>query len=217
MNKNPLFPSTITQKIQLIEKHYLYTFDRVTQFIPGQALSLALSDDGEERYYSIASPPGTALSILFNLVEEGSLTPELARKGVGDTLWLSPPFGTFYTHQRPITMVATGTGIAPFLCMVKSHKDTQGIQLIHGARKKTDFLFSEIFMSKLADQYIRCASMDDSPGLYPGRLTNYLQETPLDPTRHFLICGSPEMVVNVRELLIGKGVKHEHILSEIYF
>jgi ferredoxin--NADP+ reductase len=114
-------------------------------------------------------------------------------------------------------MVATGTGIAPFISMIKAYQDLSDLILIHGARRKEDFLFSEIFMSCLGKNYHRCASQDQSEGLYPGRLTAFLEVEKLNLQSHFLLCGSPEMVVSSREILINRGIKHENILSEIYF
>jgi hypothetical protein len=48
MNQNPLFPAKITQKVDLQKDNYFVVFDRVIQFIPGQALSLSL-EEGETK------------------------------------------------------------------------------------------------------------------------------------------------------------------------
>ena len=33
----------------------------------------------------------------------------------------------------------------------------------------------------------------------------------------YYLCGSADMVVEVRDILIGKGIPFGHIISEIYF
>ena len=33
----------------------------------------------------------------------------------------------------------------------------------------------------------------------------------------YYLCGNPEMVVEVRDIILGKGVDFENIIAEIYF
>jgi len=66
--------------------------------------------------------------------------------------------------------------------------------------------------------YIRCCSQEEGPGLYPGRLTAYLKDLKTLPTAQmYYLCGSAEMVVETRDILISKGIPFANILSEIYF
>ena len=54
--------------------------------------------------------------------------------------------------------------------------------------------------------------------VYFGRLTNWLKEQkelPLDIK--YYLCGNPEMVVEVRDILVSKGISFNNIISEIYF
>lgn len=51
-----------------------------------------------------------------------------------------------------------------------------------------------------------------------GRLTNYIEYLlDFQQTENYYLCGSAEMVVDVRNLLIGKGVPFNNIITEIYF
>jgi ferredoxin--NADP+ reductase len=62
------------------------------------------------------------------------------------------------------------------------------------------------------------ARLKDDQGVYSGRVTQYLQEQArLDPNLKYYLCGSAEMVVEARDILISKGIPFEHIISEIYF
>jgi ferredoxin--NADP+ reductase len=90
--------------------------------------------------------------------------------------------------------------------------------LIHGGRFTHSFFFEKEFDPILKGKYIRCCSQEEGEGLYNGRLTRYLQDIEIFPEdcRYFL-CGSPEMVVEVRDLLIDKGVAFNKIVAEIYF
>ena len=90
--------------------------------------------------------------------------------------------------------------------------------LIHGGRKDENFYFSDILEKLLGQNYIRCASQQTGTTFYNGRLTQWLRDVrqlPVDAK--FYLCGSPEMVVEVRDLLISKGAAFHNIISETYF
>ena len=70
----------------------------------------------------------------------------------------------------------------------------------------------------MGDNYIRCCSGENNESVYAGRVSSYLEEqTDLDPELKYYLCGSAEMVVETRDILIGKGVPFGQIISEIYF
>jgi ferredoxin--NADP+ reductase len=49
-------------------------------------------------------------------------------------------------------------------------------------------------------------------------VTGYLESLPeLDPAIKYYICGSAEMVVDTRDILLAKGIPFGQIISEIYF
>jgi len=49
-------------------------------------------------------------------------------------------------------------------------------------------------------------------------VTDYLAQHPALPTdRPYYLCGSEVMVVEVRDLLIARGIPFTRIFSEIYF
>ena len=70
----------------------------------------------------------------------------------------------------------------------------------------------------MGDNYIRCCSAESDHGVYSGRVTDYLEEqASLDPDLKYYLCGSAEMGVEARDILISKGIPFHHIISEIYF
>ncbi|MBP7613008.1 MAG: hypothetical protein KA753_07600, partial [Paludibacter sp.] len=68
--------------------------------------------------------------------------------------------------------------------------------------------------------YVRCCSQQQDTQNYKGRLTAWLldyQNLPTNTNCQFYLCGSPEMVVQVRDILIEKGIPFHNIVSETYF
>jgi ferredoxin--NADP+ reductase len=219
-NKNDiqLVPFRISRKVQLAEDVYLISFPKKHGFMAGQVVAVSLSDDQTPRLYSIAS--GIAdpeISILFNLKKDGLLSPKLAGCVEGDQILVSAPFGNFTCREEKACWIASGTGIAPFASMFFSNQ-WEGKTLIHGGRTAGSFYFQEDIVPVMKENYIRCCSQEKGPGLYPGRLTSFLQEQmDFDMDKKYYLCGSPEMVVDVRDILISKQVPFDNIISEIYF
>jgi ferredoxin--NADP+ reductase len=135
----------------------------------------------------------------------------------GDTVSISEPFGDFICDNSPAYWIASGTGIAPFYSMLKAGLGTDKI-LLHGGRTAESFYFQNEIFSALGKDYVRCCSQETGDGLYNGRLTEFLKnQTDLPLNYKYYLCGSAEMVVDVRDILISKGIPYGHIFAEIYF
>ena len=132
-------------------------------------------------------------------------------------MWITVPFGTYSGSTAPAYWIAAGTGIAPFVSMYRSGLGDNKI-LVHGGRTLDSFYFSEELTRDFGPRYHRCCSQQEGEGLYHGRVTQYLEgldELPLD--QKYYLCGSAEMVVECREILLGKGISFNNIVAEIYF
>lgn len=127
-------------------------------FKPGQYATLWLTHRGKTvpRPYSIASPPSQTRTLEFyiNLVSEGRLTPSLWSPEIvqalesgaaGTSLVVTGPHGRFVldcNDRRDLVLVASGTGLAPFMSMTRqlneeslTHPDTfeqRRIYVVHG-------------------------------------------------------------------------------------
>jgi ferredoxin--NADP+ reductase len=89
--------------------------------------------------------------------------------------------------------------------------------LIFGGRTEESFYFHQEFKDQNGLQYIPCSSVMKKDGFYTGRLTEYLKTNEIKTDRNYFVCGSSEMVVQVRDILIAKGVEYDQIIAEIYF
>jgi ferredoxin--NADP+ reductase len=211
----------VVYRRELAEGVHLLAFTGGTPFRPGQNVNLNVSPAGPARSYSVASGVrDPAMEVLFDVVPGGLLTPSLAALRAGDPLYVSPPFGGFYDDERPATWIAAGTGVAPFVSMVRSGLGADKL-LVHASRSPAGFLFRELFTARLGPRYVPCrpgANGDaGAGGARAGGLLGWLRDCELPPGRRYLLCGSTRMVVEVRGLLIDRGVPFEKIVAEIYF
>lgn len=197
---------------------YWLTVKRPFDFVPGQVVKLTTNNAISPRLYSIASGKNDKhLSFLFDLKAEGELSPLLANLNTRQAILVSHPFGEFICKEEQAVWVASGTGIAPYLSMIRSRMD-EGKILIHGVRYAENFFFREEMESLLGANYVKCCSGHADIDMFHGRVTEYLQkETSIPLNRKYYLCGNPEMVVDTRDVLLSRGVAYGNIFAEIYF
>ena len=216
-NDTPLREYQITNNIEISPGVHVISFKRNFNFQPGQAVKIALNQDVPPRIYSICSGnKEEEIRILFNIKDDGYLTPKLATIIPGEKILVSEPYGTFTGTKENAWLIATGTGIAPFYSMIKSGM-ADNKKLIHGVRYLNQFYFEDDLEEALGERFVRCCSKESSCDTIPGRITDYLQSIRDLPDTKYYLCGQALMVVEVRDLLISKGVKFDKIMSEIYF
>lgn len=216
-------------------------------FRPGQFMNLGLQVPGGfvSRSYSLASAPGEPLEVLLARVGEGALTPALFELREGSTLILDPKPQGFFTFDyvpphRELWLVATGTGLGPFLSMLRSgqaFERAQQVILVHGTRGPVELAHRQELETLArtrgtAFSYVPVLSREREAGLLSGRVTHALQSGELErranakiapETAHFLLCGNPSMIEDVTALLAERGLKRHrqrapgHITTEKYW
>ncbi|MGC8866070.1 MAG: ferredoxin--NADP reductase [Bacteroidales bacterium] len=220
MNNATPQQATVISHTEVAPGVFILRFTRPADqhFKAGQMVWVRYPTQGPARLYSIASGENEPFyEIIYNVVKEGALTPTLSQVKVGETIWISHPAGKFTSAGNPAVWIATGTGIAPFASMVRSGFTAETL-LIQGGRDKNSFYYQDIFNQTNNLAYVKCMSRKQAEGYFHGRVTHFIENEyqPL-PHRQHLLCGSAEMVVEVRDLLIRKGIPYQNIVSEIYF
>jgi len=213
----PLHPIEVTRLEPSGPDSWTLWWKRDFAFLPGQVVALSILPQGPQRLYSLASGTLDAdAGVLFNLAPGGWLTPQLAGVRPGHRIYASAPFGSFAGFPGPAVWIANGTGVAPFLSMVRSGL-TEGKTLVQGARTRSLFYGQDVLAPALGPTYHRCASADSGEGLEAGRLTAFLDSRSWPGDRPYYLCGSAAMIVEARDILIRRGVPFQNILSEVYF
>ena len=220
----------------------------IEPFVAGQFVNLALETDGGElvrRSYSIASAPGAPLEFYLKEVAGGALTPRLMRLEPGARVLVERKPQGFFTlgyvpHCRELWLVATGTGLGPFLAMLRAGELWQRferVSLVHGAREAAHLSYADELAALSAAHpgrlsYTSLVSGGTPGNALPGRVTTAFADgslearagLSLDPDRsHLLLCGNPDMILELTALLSARGLrKHRvrtpgHITSEKYW
>ena len=110
------------------------------KFIAGQCVNIGLPNTGVNREYSSYSGENEAdLRFLIREVEDGQVSPKLKTLKPGDFVEVDGSYGLFtlvspHDLTRNYVFIATGTGIAPFHCFVKSYTKIK-YKIIHGTER----------------------------------------------------------------------------------
>lgn len=211
----------------------------VPEFVPGQYTLLGLPpDDGPsftpggrprlvKRAYSIASPAQRrdAYEFYVVLVEGGKLSTRLWTVGSGERLWMDGAVRGGFTLDHAdrgsdVLMVATGTGVAPFMSMLRTHAAAppwRRCVLVHGVRRVAELGYREELESLAAldprFSYLPVVSREPWPGRR-GRVQPLLEPDAfaagtglaLTPESfHVFLCGNPGMVESTQQLLASRG------------
>lgn len=197
------------------------------------------------RSYSLASAPGEELEVLLAHVGEGALTPALFALAPGSELSLDPKPQGFFTFDyvpphRELWMLATGTGLGPFISMLRSGEPftrAERVTLVHGTRSAAELSYRAELEALVAQRsgafvYVPVLSRKYEPDLLGGRLTGALASgelekragAKLDPAvSHLMLCGNPAMIDEVTAQLAERGLQRHrqrkpgHITTEKYW
>ena len=184
----------------------------VGEWAPGQFARLHVGNDAW-RDYSIAGIDDDQVRFLISTRTggQGSQFVEAAEVGIKTKIEL--PLGQFVLApaERRRVFVATGTGLAPLLPMIR--EATDGNVLLFGCRTRDEDL-TTLLDDPLPEQVIRCISREPVAGTFQGRVTEALQTLDFDADTGFYLCGSSAMVADARALLEGRGASSIH--AELY-
>lgn len=186
-----------------------------------------------QRPYSIASATTQLSQFEFYIsqVKSGQLTPRLFNLEPGDRLFVSTRIvGVFKLAETPphkdIVMIATGTGMAPYLSFLRSYlteRPDSKMAMIQGAAKQWDLgYYSELlFLDNMFKNFKYLPTLTEADETWNGyRLWieqmldgDVLKKEAgiaIDPENtHFFLCGNPKMVANVSSWLLERGyTKH---------
>lgn len=216
-------------------------------FEAGQFVRVALDIDGERiaRPYSLVNRPGDdCLEIYFNIVPEGPLSPRLAALETGDEIFVSDRANGFLTVSevpecRHLWMLATGTGVGPFLSILKTPGVWQRFEKVvlgYSVRDRSELSYNAIIEQveqAHAGQFsfVPFVTRESLPGVINQRIPASILDGSFEGAAgitinaddsHVMMCGNSAMISEVTEVLTHRGMrKHRrrepgHITTEKY-
>lgn len=203
------------------------------------------------RPYSMVSANHDEYLEFFSIVvPDGAFTTRLARAAAGDTLYVEKqPYGYLTTSRfvggKDLWLLATGTGVAPFISILRDPEvweNYENLVLAYSVRELADLAYREEITAIGRDEpfsahagklrFVPVVTRETVAGLPNRRLTDLLRDgsletsvgVPLDAERaRILICGNPQMLDDVRDVLSARGLRPDrgrepgHFASENYW
>lgn len=211
-------------------------------FVAGQYARLGLSDDGGTvwRAYSMTSAPHDDYLEFYGIIVPGGLfTTKLKELKPGDPIWVEKQVYGFMTVDRfvdgeDLWMLATGTGIGPFISMLRDPfvwGKFRNIILVHCVRHASELTYlnalRELQQSPPADlpaparlHILRSTTREpappDTPDRLRGRITTLLENGELETaagmpmtvaSSRVMMCGNPDMIEETRRILHHRGMR----------
>ncbi|TAL21738.1 MAG: ferredoxin--NADP reductase [Aquabacterium sp.] len=188
------------------------------------------------RAYSIASANyEDHLEFLSIKVPDGPLTSRLQHIQVGDTIIVGrKPTGTllcdYLTPGKRLYLLGTGTGVAPFLSIIRdpeTYERFEQVILVHGVRLVSELAYHDYITQELpgneflgemiSKQLLYYPTVTREPFRNQGRMTDLIDngkiftDLGVPALNHaedrVMICGSPEMLRDLKRMMEERGFK----------
>ena len=254
----------ITAKVienrKLTDRHYALIFE--AEFLPFQAgqfarlqIEASSKEQGEsgelEKFanpYSFINAPDEKYGeVYFNTVPDGKVSNGLAALKAGDTVEIAQPcVGFFVLSQIPkdvknLWMLSTGTGIGPYLSMLKTAdawERFEKIILVHAVPHADELCYAELIQQFAAEhpdkfQFIPVVSREEHEGALKGRIPALIEDGSLEKQAnlkiskedsHVMLCGNSGMLKDSKAILkeqrgMDRHLNHKpgHVSAEQYF
>ncbi len=219
------------------------------KFVPGQFVRLGVEGEARVdssamvwRAYSVASSPDAAYLEFYSIVvPDGPFSQPLAKRGVGDTIRIDRSvYGFLRTDRfrggRHLWLLATGTGIAPFMAMLGDDaiwSAYEDIVVVHGVRVANELAYREEIeafargatsgsqrgspdrAARARLHYVPTLTRERVDDLRHGRITTQLANGSLEQSlelavtpedSRLMICGNPAMIKEARAMLGERGM-----------
>ena len=196
-------------------------------FKPGQFLQIFF--ENLKRSYSIFSKPSDqTIDLCIKCLVGGEASEIFKNITVGENINISDPMGHFIINEDDIerTYVATGSGIAPIVSMLRTsledYEHKSKIYLLFGIRYEEDIFYIKE-LEELSNTYknfsfdFTLSRPSENWKGNIGRVSTHLPSKITDKKNNqFYLCGSPDMVKDIRKLLIDSDVDMKNIKFEIF-
>ncbi|NNM53378.1 MAG: FAD-dependent oxidoreductase [Spirochaetales bacterium] len=188
----------------------------------GDCALLIHTDGITSRPYSFSSHPDQEqLSFLFRRLENG-FTAWLAQRKPGDEVGVGTPFTLFKPQGGPQEVwIATGTGIAPFVSLLRASRPCVPRELWYGVRSPQEAALQEELRLQegkgLRLWFSRPDTGANPPHQPSGRLTEHLDQLPLEADLEYYLCGNGSMIRQTTEYLKHQGISPSRLHGEAFY
>lgn len=188
------------------------------EFKAGQFTMIGLEDTPKRAYSMTSGPEDNFLEFFSIKVSDGALTSKLQKIKVGDFVGVSPKAtGNLtvdnLTEGTDLWLLATGTGIAPFISMLsdpKTHEKFKTIHVLWSVREQDELLAFDSWLEALGIDYIPIVTRDETWQGFDVRITHLIRKgvvmkDAIPETDKVMLCGNMDFNKEIKALLEARG------------
>lgn len=225
--------ATVTRYEALSEdvRRLTLRINKAFDYVPGQFVKLTFWREDGTRSYSMAGlVEDNELEFHIRVVPDGRVTSKLdSTVKIGSSIKLNGPYGASYLrrkHAGPMLCIASGTGLAPILSIIRGALESgmnNSIHLLLGARAEED-LYGLALLDDLSEKYQNFRytvtlnyTKDGSPYM-KGLVTDAIKALfpDLSDWRIYL-AGAPAMVEAASIACTRRKASLEHIYADAFY
>ncbi len=196
-------------------------------------------------YSFVNAPREMPHEFYYSIVPEGPVSRRLAKLEPMDVVFLAPSAsGNFVLSEIPeadnLWLMATGTGLGPFLPMLKTETPWQRfrrIVLVHAVSRANELAYCDAiegFRARHPDRFrvVLLVSREAHAGALSARIPQAIASETLERAAgaelcarasQVMLCGNPDMVLDAVDVLKARGLRRHrrrdpgHIAAEPYW
>jgi len=191
-------------------------------FTPGQATVVSINKEGlkeEKRPFTFTSlHEDENLEFTIKIYSDvHGVTDAMDDLREGDELIINGPWGAIQ-YKGPGYFIAGGAGITPFIAILRKLKKedrVDGNVLFFSNKTKKDIILEDELKDILGENAIFTLTREEYPGYHHGRIDEQFLKTHIDDfSKHFYVCGTPEMTREINRTLEKMGASSDSIVFE---
>lgn len=220
-----MFQSKFIEKKVISDTVFEFVFTRPVDFIysSGQFISILINNK-TRRSYSLSSSPteSNLISTIVDISPGGPGTTFLKNLNPNNTLTFDGPYGHMvvpedFNDDRQINFVCSGTGISPFVSIIKFLNQVKykgEINILYSEKFEKDFY--DLSKLTISNTYLS-VTRENSLSTLTGRVTEHLELLPISAKSLFFVCGNTRMLIEVVKYLKGKNLDSGNIIYESFY
>lgn len=212
---------TVTQVVHYTDRLFCIRTERPAsfKFAAGQFTMIGMPGEKLMRAYSITSSPYDDFIEFYSIkIQDGALTSKLQHINVGDQLNVGDkPVGSLTTSSLELGgdlwMLATGTGIAPFISLLRdpfTYDLFNKLHVVWSVRDEIELTAYDSFLKQQEIEYIPIVTQDPLWNGVSTRITTIVQEGIVIPvlmptTDKVVVCGNMSFNNDIKSVLTTRG------------
>ena len=191
-------------------------------FISGQHTLISINKielkDKKRPFSFSSSDKNDFLEFIIKIYNErNGITTEFGKLKVKDELIIGESKGKISYKGKGI-FIAAGTGITPFISIIKSLNETEQKNnlLIYSNGTKNQIILEKELRKLFNNNAIFILSREKKEGYKHGHIDkDFLKTNIKNFSQNFYLCGPFKLVFELKKILMGLGAEQENIISEV--